>query len=125
MWSQRPLPRFIASNVGISREYLVATQCIFVNGSFATNLWRSHLSCLFPHLSSLNLGPLEILNASSGIFGEHNAITSYNKRINWRIDGKHGSQIRLIITDYRFEFHVNCSFDYLEVCFSHIQNTVD
>lgn len=52
-------------------------------------------------------------NDLSGVISE---TVGYNKRHNWKIIGKEGSQIRLSFTKFSFEFHLDCAYDYLEVC---------
>ena len=52
----------------------------------------------------------------SGIISE---AVGYNKRHNWRIVGQKGAHIRLSFTEFKFEFHLDCAHDYLEVFMIH------
>ena len=57
--------------------------------------------------------PIEVLSNSTGRIISR--ATEYNSHRHWRITAKPGEQIVLTFSDMWLDFHVNCSYDYIEV----------
>ena len=58
-------------------------------------------------------GPIEVLSQSTGRIISR--AKEYNSHRHWRITAKPGEQIVLKFSNLWLDFHVNCSYDYIEV----------